>query len=344
MSNDGFPSEQDRPATEKQVIATVIGDPAGIGPEVCVKALADSQAQMQSRVVLIGAVEALHAAMKVCRLGLELHRIDRVDDETFREGSIAVLDPGKLQADDIRVGNASAACGRAAFEWVAIANALCREHRIHGYVMGPLNEESLRLAGHSLNDPELEPPGTFQLRVSGPLRAVPLTEHLPIREIASTVRKDRVLHLLRLLDSALNRWGLAQPRIAVAGLNPHAMFEEDRQEIAPAVIAAKQLGIDAIGPVSPDSVFREALEGRYDVIVTMYHDQGQIAVKTAAFAGACTIFLGLPYIRIGVPHGTAFDIAGTGQAQHLSMMAAMRTASALAAGRGFQSFSGETLA
>jgi 4-hydroxythreonine-4-phosphate dehydrogenase len=138
-----------------------------------------------------------------------------------------------------------------------------------------------------------------------------------------------------MLDANLRKWGLKKPRIAVAGLNPHALFEEDREEIAPAVKAARSQGIDASGPVAPDSVFRMTLEGRYDAVVTMYHDQGQIALKTAAFEGACTIYMGLPYVLLNVPHGSAFDIAGKGVAQHRSMLAAMKTAAALAAGRGF---------
>src|SRR5262249_48695371 len=145
----------------------------------------------------------------------------------------------------------------------------------------------------------------------------------------------QVLKAIEAMHRALGKWGIASPLIGVAGLNPHAMFEEDTAEIAPAVQAATERQIRAEGPVSPDAIFRRGLEGKYDAIVGRYHDQGQIAVKTAAFDGACTIFIGLPYVRIGVPHGTAHDIAGKGVAQHETMLAAMRTAAALASGRGF---------
>src|SRR5262249_16657229 len=130
-------------------------------------------------------------------------------------------------------------------------------------------------------------------------------------------------------------WGLPKPRIAVAGLNPHAMFEEDREEVAPAIKEAREQGVDANGPISPDSVFRMALGGKFDAIVTMYHDQGQVAVKTSAFEGACTICLGLPYVLVAIPHGTAYDIAGTGKAQHFNMLAGLKTAARLAGGVGF---------
>ena len=157
-----------------------------------------------------------------------------------------------------------------------------------------------------------------------------------MREVPATVTQANVLALLRLLDDTLKRFGLAQPRIAVAGLNPHAMGPEDREQIAPAVEQARAEGIVASGPVSPDAVFRQCIEGRHDAVVSMYHDQGQIAVKTAVFEGACSIYIGLPYVHLSIPHGSAYDIAGKGIAQHKSMLSAMLTAAKLASGRGFE--------
>jgi 4-hydroxythreonine-4-phosphate dehydrogenase len=196
-----------------------------------------------------------------------------------------------------------------------------------------MDSGALKKVGISMDGPDFEPPDTFQLRLSGALRVVPITEHIRTREIVSYVKQDRILKLIGLLDAQLRQWGIADPRIGVAGVNPHAAYEEEKEEIAPAVAAARAGGVRADGPVSPDSVFRMALEGRFDAVVTMFHDQGQIAVKTVGFAGACTVFLGLPYIRIGIPHGTAVEIAGNGKAQHFSMLAAIRTAAALADGR-----------
>jgi 4-hydroxythreonine-4-phosphate dehydrogenase len=324
--------------TEKPRIATVIGDPAGIGPEVCVKALATREPQLTSVPILIGNLDAVRDAARVCGCDLRFRVIARPNfvDLPDRE-SIAVIDPGNLP-EGYRTGEPSGAAARAGIEWIRLAEEYAANGEIDGFIMGPMNHHALALSGiaREFSDvPEFEPPGTWQLRINGPLRAVPLTEHLRLRAVPQTITQDAVLRLIVMVDRHLRRWGIARPRIAVAGLNPHAMFEEDAEQIAPAIAAAKQQGIDATGPVSPDSVFRQALEGRSDAVVTMYHDQGQIAVKTAAFEGACTVFLGLPYVRIGIPHGTAYDIAGTGKAQHRTMLAAMNTAAALASGRGF---------
>jgi 4-hydroxythreonine-4-phosphate dehydrogenase len=146
------------------------------------------------------------------------------------------------------------------------------------------------------------------------------------------VTEANVLHVIALIGDQMRRWGFASPRIAVAGLNPHANGSEDAEQIAPAVVAARARGFDVVGPLSPDTVFRAGVQGRYDVIVTMYHDQGQIAVKTFGLEQAATVFVGLPYVRVGIPHGSAFDVAGTGRAQHGTALTAMLTAARLAAG------------
>lgn len=323
----------------KPRIATVIGDPTGIGPEVCVKALATREPQAHSIPILIGNLNAVRDAANRSGADLGFRVIARPSGVDFPDRDrIAIIDPGNLSDDDYRIGEPSGAAARAGVEWIRLAQELATAGDIDGFIMGPMNHKALALSGIAREFsevPEFEPPGTWQLRVNGPLRAVPLTEHVRLREVPQTVTRDAVLRLIVMVDRHLRRWGIARPRIAVAGLNPHAMFEEDAEQIEPAVAAAKQQGIEASGPVSPDSVFRQGLDGRSDAVVTMYHDQGQIAVKTAVFEGACTVFLGLPYVRIGIPHGTAYDIAGTGKAQHLTMLAAMNTAAALASGRGF---------
>jgi len=318
------------------LIVTVIGDPSGVGPEVCVKALATGIPQAEGRTLLVGSLHALQASAKVCGVDLRFDSVAHPED-AGHGAAVSVLDPGNLSSSDYAVGSNSAACNRAALEWIRIARELAEQRRVAGWILAPVNDKALRLASDGASSEDLEPAGTFQFRISGPLRVVPISEHVRMREIAEWVKQGRILQLVRLVDESLKRWGIPAPRIAVAGLNPHAMFEEDAEEIEPAVREARRVGIDAMGPVSPDAVFRQAREGVFDAVVTMYHDQGQIALKTAAFAGACTVFLGLPYVRIGIPHGTAYDIAGTGKAQHLTMLAAMRTAAALSSGRGFPS-------
>lgn len=321
--------------SRQPTIAAMIGDPAGIGPEVCVKAVASGELEDVCQLFLIGELAAVERSAKVCGILRPVTRISAPEEMPSDSRAIRVLDPGGLTPSDYSVGKPSAAAGRAVVEWIRMGERYGAERRIDGFVLGPVDSGSLKLSGLIRDIDDLQPPGTFMFRISGNLRAVPITEHIRIRDIPSTVTPERIVRVIRMLDENLRKWGLPKPRIAVAGLNPHAMFEEDREQVAPAVEQAKGLGIDAAGPISPDSVFRMAIEGRCDAVVTMYHDQGQIAVKTTAFEGACTIYMGLPFVMLNVPHGTAFDIAGQGKAQHYSMLAAMKTAAALAAGRGF---------
>ena len=320
---------------KQPTIAAMIGDPAGIGPEVCVKAVASGELDAVCRPVLIGELAAVERAAKVCGIRHPVVRISGPEETPSDSQAIRVLDPGGLAPGDYTVGKPSAAAGRAVVDWIRIGERYGADRRIDGLVLGPVDSGSLKLSGLVRDIDDLQPPGTFMFRISGNLRAVPITEHIRVRDIPSTVTKERIVPVIRMLDENLRKWGLPKPRIAVAGLNPHAMFEEDREQVAPAVAEARKLGIDASGPIAPDSVFRMAIEGRHDAVVTMYHDQGQIAVKTTAFEGACTIYMGLPFVMLNVPHGTAFDIAGQGKAQHYSILAAMKTAAALASGRGF---------
>lgn len=319
----------------KPTIAAMIGDPAGIGPEVCVKALAHGGLHKVCNPLLVGSVEAVRDVASAIDPTHQVRPIGTVGDAVWEPGVLNVFDPGGYRWEEHAVGAPSANAGRAVVRWIREAQALGHSGQIDGLVLGPVDSQSLKLDGQVTDIDALQPAGTFMFRIGGKLRAVPLTEHIPIRSVVQTVKKDRILSLIRMLHENLVRWGIPKPTIAVAGLNPHAMFEEDKQEVLPAVEAARAEGIMAVGPVSPDSVFRLALEGKYDAVVTMYHDQGQIAVKTAAFAGACTIYMGLPFVMLNVPHGTAFDIAGKGLAQSDSIESAFKVASALALGQGF---------
>lgn len=316
------------------VIATVIGDPGGVGPEVCVKALADGSPG-DARHLLIGDVHSLRAAAATSGLDIRFRVISAPPAEAAGPAEILVLDPGTLDPAAYRTGEPSAAAGRAVVEWIRLAERMAEAGDIDGWIMGPLDSTSLKLAGEITALDDLQPANTWMLRVSPILRVVPLSEHISIAEVPATVTREGVLHLIRLAAGAFRRWGVPNPRIGVAGLNPHAMGREDAEEIAPAVADAKADGWMVEGPVSPDSIFRQAIEGKYDVIVSMYHDQGQIPLKTAAFEGACTIYLGLDHVHLTIPHGSAMDIAGKGLAQHASMAAAMRMAASLCNGAGF---------
>jgi 4-hydroxy-L-threonine phosphate dehydrogenase PdxA len=322
------------------VIATMIGDPAGIGPEVCVKAIASGGLDGLCVPLLIGDTEVVRRIAGIAGVSRPVERVESVEDAIRRSAAdaatgaaILVLDPGGFDASSYEFGRPSASAGQAVLEWIRLGTGLGKSGQIQGLVMGPKNSAALKMAGSTamIGNPA---PDTYMLRLSGPLRVVPLTEHLRLTRAVEMVTPENVLKALRMLNETLVRWGLPRPRIGVAGINPHAMFDEDRERIGPAVEEARRLGIDAAGPLVPDAVFRMAIEGKYDAVVTMYHDQGQIAVKTVAFDGACTVHIGLPYVRIGIPHGTAFEIAGKGVARHQSALAAMATAARLAAGTG----------
>ena len=316
------------------IVAASIGDPAGIGPEVCVKAIASGELAALCHPLLIGDVNAVKQAMAISKLSVPVTRVDTAEGAASVTSGIAVLDPGGLAPGSYSFGKSSVDSGNAVLEWISIGKDLGEKGRIQGMIMGPVDSDSIKMTGKVKDIDDLQPPDTWMLRISGALRAVPLTEHIRFRDILSTVTPENILRVVQLLDRNLRSWGLAKPRIAVAALNCHAMFEEDREIVKPAVDKAIALGIDARGPISPDSIFRMCIEGKHDAVVTMYHDQGQIAVKTAAFEGACTVYMGLSYVLLNVPHGSAFDIAGKGVAQHLSMLAAMKTAATLAGGRG----------
>lgn len=319
--------------TKLPVIAAMIGDPAGIGPEVAVKAIASGELDCLCRPVLIGDLAVVQRAVDVSGVTRPVQAVSAIEALTEDASAIRVLDPGGGDVSACEYGKPSAAAGRAVLHWSRAATELGRAGRIQGLVMGPRNSTSLKMAGDT-SMPGTPAPGTYMLRMSGKLRVVPLTEHLRLIDAVAAVTPEKVFDVVRLLHDNLVKWGIAQPRIGIAGINPHAMFDEDRERIGPAVEEARRQGIDASGPLVPDAVFRQTLEGKYDAVVTMYHDQGQIAIKTAGFEGACTVNIGLPFVRISVPHGTAFDIAGKGVARHGSMLRAMKTAAQLAAGKG----------
>ena len=323
-------------ACKLPVIAVVIGDPAGIGPEVCVKAAADGALDGQCLPLLIGDAQVVRQAARFAGVSLPVVVLPRPDAEVMKPGQIHVLDPGGFDASALRMARVSAANGHAVLAAMKLGAEMGRHGLIQGLVWGPVHTDSMKATGLITDIDELQPAGTFMLRLSGPLRLVPLSEHVPLARAIELVTPESVLKLVRLVHETLRSWGWATPRIAVAGVNPHAMFEDDHRRIDPAVASARSEGINVVGPIAPDSVFRMSIEGRYDAVVTMFHDQGQIVIKTVGFAGACTVYIGLPYVLLNVPHGTAFDIAGKGVAQHQSMLAAFQTATRLASGQGLK--------
>lgn len=314
------------------VIGMMIGDPAGIGPEVCVRTAASAALADVCRPVLIGDVGVVRRAADICGVSVAFQAVDDTAQQ-LPPNTVGVVDPGGFDLGACAFGVASAASGNAVLGWIERGETLGREGRLQGLVMGPVESASIKATGRIQDIDELQPAGTYMLRMSGNLRVVPLTEHVTLTDAIAAATPDRIFEVIALADKTLRSWGFAQPRIAVAGINPHAQFPQDKERVGPAVECAKAAGIDAQGPLVPDAVFRQCIAGQWDVVVTMFHDQGQIALKTVGFAGACTVYIPLPFVMLNVPHGTAYDIAGKGVAQHASMLSAVKTAAALALGQ-----------
>ncbi len=323
------------------LIAITLGDVAGIGPEVVVKALALPEVWDVCRPLAIGDVRTLTEA----RLGVPippLRVVTRFEDATFDVGTLTLLDLRNLDPADAPLGQISTEAGRAAVEYVLRATELAMSGAVDAVATAPLNKEAMHLAGFDyighteiLADVTHTPRCTTMLATPG-LRVTHVTRHIPFRSIADHLTIDGVLDTIVITHEGMQMLGFPQPRLAVAGLNPHngdngLMGREELDIIGPAVAAAQAQGIDARGPIPADSVFFQAIRGDYDVVVCQYHDQGHIAVKTHGFEKSITITLGLPLIRTSADHGTAFDIAGRGIANPDSMLAAILEAAAMAA-------------
>ncbi len=325
---------------ELPIVGITLGDVAGIGPEVVLKALGHPDVYDVCRPLVIGdaRVEGLER--------LNVQTLQYVDAQTLARldwspGSIVLLDLHNLALDEITVGQLCPAAGRAAVEYVLRATELAQSGVIDAVATAPLNKEAMRLAGyHYIGHTEIlaEVTGTLQcttMLATPGLRVTHVTRHIPFRDIAAQITKDNVLDTILLTHEGMLTLGYGHPRLAVAGLNPHngeggLIGREEIDEIAPAVRTALEMGIDVHGPIPADSVFFQAIRGDYDVVVTMYHDQGHVAVKTHGFDQSITITLGLPIIRTSADHGTAFDIAGRGIASEASMLAAITEAARMA--------------
>jgi 4-hydroxythreonine-4-phosphate dehydrogenase len=234
-------------------------------------------------------------------------------------------------------------------EWVTKAGELALAGVVDAIATAPLNKEAAAMAGYqSIGHTELlqELAGVKTIAtmlMSKNLRVVHLTTHRSVKVACDYVKKERILEFLQLTHDTFIKWGFASPRIAAAALNPHGgdgglIGREEIEEIRPAVLAARQRGIDVTGPVPADSVFFQAIQGRYDAVLAMFHDQGHIPVKVYGFEESVTSNLGLPFVRTSVDHGTAFDIAGKGIAQHISMLESIRLAVELSRGNGLADF------
>ena len=335
--------------SEKPAIAITMGDPCGIGPEVVVKALADPRVYASCRPLVVGNTYAMQRAVQLTGLPLTINETNDPTAAGYDPSVVDVVDIHNLNPEDITVGQLSVACGKASMEWVSKAGQLCLAGVVDGMATAPLNKEAASMAGYeSIGHTELLQELTGAKAVptmllARNLRVVHLTTHRSLRVACDYVKKERILDFLQITHDSFVKWGFASPRIGVAALNPHnsdggLLGHEEAEEIAPAVSAARERGIDATGPIPADSVFHHAIQGRYDAVLAMFHDQGHIPVKVYNFEESITANLGLPFVRTSVDHGTAFDIAGKGIAEHVSMLESIRLAVALAMGNGLADF------
>jgi 4-hydroxythreonine-4-phosphate dehydrogenase len=334
------------------VLGITMGDPAGIGPEVTAKALADAAVRKAARAVVIGDARVMAAAARVAGLDLAVRLVVRRSDATGASGRVEVMDLANADPAAFAVGRVSALCGRAAYEYIERAVRLALDREIDGIVTGPINKEALAAAGvehsgHTEILAELTDTRAYAMLLIGrELRVIHVTTHVALRRVPELVTRERVLRTIRLGHAAMRRLGLATPRLAVCGLNPHAgesgLFgDEEQHAIAPAIADARADGIDASGPYPADTIMSRARGGEFDCVVAMYHDQGHTPVKTLGFRydeaskswtgmSGVNVTVGLPVLRVSVDHGTAFDRAGRGTANPESMVEAILVAAEMA--------------
>jgi 4-hydroxythreonine-4-phosphate dehydrogenase len=319
----------------KPTIAITMGDAAGIGPELVVKVLSDETVYDRCRPFIVGDPQVFREISAIVGANLRFEPIGYLDEARFSPPVVDVLQAADLQTDQVVWGQLDAAMGLAAGKCLQLAYELAIDGRVHGVVSAPLNKEAFHLAGYAYLD-ELafltdltQSTDTFMLGAMGAVWTVAVTGHIAFSDILALIKKDRILWHIVKLHETLTRLGTDHPRIAVAALNVHAgeggLFgREEIDEIAPAIQAAREQGIDARGPVPADMVFVSALEGNFDGVVCMYHDQATIARKLQPKETGATIFMGLPAVCGTTAHGTAFDIAGLGKANPGSLNAALR--------------------
>jgi 4-phospho-D-threonate 3-dehydrogenase / 4-phospho-D-erythronate 3-dehydrogenase len=333
-----------------------MGDPAGIGPEIAAKALADPALRKIARALVIGDARVMTAAVRLSGRDLAVRPLARVAEATWDPEAVEVLDLANADPAAFPVGRVSALCGRAAYEYIERSVRLAVAGEIDAIVTAPISKEALAAAGmthsgHTEILAELTNTRAYAMLLMGrDLRVIHVTTHVALRRVPELVTRERVLRTIRLGHGAMRRLGLAAPRLAVCGLNPHAgeggLFgDEEQVAIGPAIADARAEGIEATGPYPADTLMSRARGGEFDCVVAMYHDQGHTPVKTVGFQydeatkawtgmSGVNVTVGLPILRVSVDHGTAFDRAGQGTANPESMVEAIMVAAEMATRRG----------
>jgi len=322
----------------RPIIGVTMGDPVGIGPEIVMTALREPAIYKACRPIVIGDAQRLKAAKKCTKSSLNIRTIDAPDSGRYECGSVDLLSVFECDPENTYWGKPTAQTGKAMVEYIIRAIDLATCGSIAAIVTCPINKMAMRLAGYAYNGhtellAERTKTDNFAMMLAGDkLRVVLVTIHVPLKDVPSILSMEKIVQTISIARRALyERFGFEKPRIAVAGLNPHAgeggMFgDEEENIIIPAVNCARKQGIDVSGPFPPDTIFYHAVKGHYDAVVCMYHDQGLIPFKLIHFTDGVNTTLGLPIIRTSVDHGTAYDIAGTGKANPGSLIAAINMA------------------
>jgi 4-phospho-D-threonate 3-dehydrogenase / 4-phospho-D-erythronate 3-dehydrogenase len=322
---------------ERAIIAIPMGDPAGIGPEITMKSLTKQEIYDVCKPLVIGDTAVIKKAIEIVEANLEVNEVSSPTEGKYELGTVDVINLENIDINTLEYGQVSAQGGQGAFEYIKKSVELAMDGQVQALATTPINKESLKAAkvpyiGHTemLEDLAGSDDPLTMFEVNG-MRIFFLTRHLSLKDAIAQMTKERVQDYLIRCDKALQRLGVETRRFAVAGLNPHSgeggLFGwEEVEQIKPGIELAVKDGIDAVGPVPADSVFFQALNGKYDAVLSLYHDQGHIAAKMTDFHRTVSITNGLPFLRTSVDHGTAFDIAGKNIAESISMEECIKVA------------------
>lgn len=327
-------------AKDRPLLAITMGDPAGTGPEILTLALATDDIRQVCRPVVVGDTATMKEAVRITGQSIEIRPIADVSQARFEAGVVEVLDLGNVDLGQLTRGRVDEMCGQAAYEYIEAATRMALDGAVDAVVTSAINKEALNRAGHHFDGHTgllahlCGVKDVTMMLVAETLRVAHVSTHVALRDAIDRVRPERILKVLDLARDGIRKLGVDEPRLAVAGLNPHAgeggLFgDEEAEHIVPAIEEARRRGFDVSGPHPGDTVFFRTLQGEFDGAVAMYHDQGHVAAKMLGIWLGVNVTLGLPIIRTSVEHGTSFDKAGQGTADPRSMNAALKLASAM---------------
>ncbi|WP_419724869.1 4-hydroxythreonine-4-phosphate dehydrogenase PdxA [Terrisporobacter petrolearius] len=320
----------------REYIGVPLGDPAGIGPEIVVKSIAKEETNTYANIVVFGNKEILEKAIAVCEVDMKINTIENPEDGDYNNKTLNLVNIDNIDMNKFEPGKVSGMCGKAAFEYLAKSIDYAMGGKVKAIATTPLNKESFKAGnvpyiGHTevLEDltKTYNPLTMFQVR---DLRVFFLSRHVSLKKACDLVTEENMYEFIIRSKEALRQLGIDNPKMAVAGLNPHCgehgLFGDEEREIEPAIERARKEGIDVVGPIGADSVFFFGLQGKFDAVLSLYHDQGHIATKTVDFHRTISITNNMPFLRTSVDHGTAFDIAWKNIANEISLVEAIRLA------------------